>query len=411
MAVLHIKRARPLLGPVRSLPALRPEKLPYAINRYRREAERHYGVLDKHLDGREFIVGQEYSIVDMSAWGWVDRAKFVFFGSEDPLAPLTNVARWFKAINARPAVARARAVGSDHAFKKENDEETRRALFPRTTQWKRRRRARAAQIAGKCVLITGGSSGIGLATAQALGARGARLLLTARRLGPLETEVAPLRTSGVDAHLVAADVTTDLGRTAMLNAARQVFGRLNLLVNNAGGVRAGRLRNTKEAEIRAMIDVDLLAPILLTRVALPELRSSGQGLIVNVTGGSAFFGMPFYTTYSATKAGLARLGEAMRRELNGEGVHVMTVYPAATDTPMLATNNAGPDLGFDIEPASAIVDAIVAGIEADALEVVRGGAARTAMAKLNQEDPGAIDQRFLAIKARLEDAVRNHTAR
>ena len=266
------------------------------------------------------------------------------------------------------------------------------------------------QIAGKCVLVTGGSSGIGLATAQALGARGARLLLAARRPGPLEAAVSQLRGQGVHAHAVSADVATEAGRTSMLDAARRSFGHLDVLINNAGGVRAGRLENTTEAEIRAMIDVDLLGPIMLTRAALPDLRRSGGGMVLNVTGGSAFFGMPFYATYSATKAGLARFGEAMRRELNGEGVHVMTVYPAATDTPMLATNHAGADLGFDTEPASAIADAIVAGIEADALEVVRGGDARTAMARLNQEDPGTIDRRFLAIKARLEDAVRDHAA-
>ena len=107
-----------------------PEKLPYAINRYRREAERHYTVLDKRLERRDFIVGNEYSIVDMSAWGWADRARFVLPGSDDPLAPFPNVRRWFHTIDARPAVARARAVGTDHPFKKEVDEETRRALFP-----------------------------------------------------------------------------------------------------------------------------------------------------------------------------------------------------------------------------------------------------------------------------------------
>ena len=107
-----------------------PEKLPYAINRYRREAERHYAVLDAHLDGRSFIVGDAYSIADMSAWGWVDRAQFVFPGSDDPLAGFANIKRWFQAIDARPAVARARAIGAGHAFKKEMDEETRRALFP-----------------------------------------------------------------------------------------------------------------------------------------------------------------------------------------------------------------------------------------------------------------------------------------
>ncbi len=107
-----------------------PEKLPYAVNRYRREAERHYQVLDDHLAGRTFIVVDEYTIADISAWGWVDRAKFVFHGAEEPLAAYPNVHRWFQVIDARPAVARARLVGTDHAFKKEQDEEARRHLFP-----------------------------------------------------------------------------------------------------------------------------------------------------------------------------------------------------------------------------------------------------------------------------------------
>jgi GSH-dependent disulfide-bond oxidoreductase len=107
-----------------------PEGLDYARTRYRREAERHYQVLEDHLAGRAFIVGEGYTIADMSAWGWIDRAARVMKGAADPLAAFPNIARWFKAIDARPAVARARAVGRDHAFKKEVDEETRRALFP-----------------------------------------------------------------------------------------------------------------------------------------------------------------------------------------------------------------------------------------------------------------------------------------
>ena len=107
-----------------------PEKLPYAINRYRREAERHYTVLDQHLADREFIVGKEYTIADISGWGWIDRANFVLPGSDDPLAPYPNIRRWFYAIDARPAVARARRIGSPHSFKREVDEETLRALYP-----------------------------------------------------------------------------------------------------------------------------------------------------------------------------------------------------------------------------------------------------------------------------------------
>jgi GST-like protein len=107
-----------------------PEKLIYAINRYRREVERHYEVLDKHLDGREFILGQEFSIADISGWGWLERAPRVLPGDSHPLAAFPNIERWFKTIDSRPAAARARAVGKDHTFKKEVDEDTKRALFP-----------------------------------------------------------------------------------------------------------------------------------------------------------------------------------------------------------------------------------------------------------------------------------------
>ena len=107
-----------------------PEKLPYAINRYRREIERHYRVLDDHLEGRDYIVGDSYSIADMSAWGWLDRAFRVLDEKNDPLAPFANLKRWFQQIDARPAAVRARAVGKDHPFKHEFDEESRRALFP-----------------------------------------------------------------------------------------------------------------------------------------------------------------------------------------------------------------------------------------------------------------------------------------
>lgn len=107
-----------------------PEKLPYAINRYRREVERHYEVLDRHLAGRDFIVGGAYSIVDMAAWGWLDRAPRVLPGDADPLAGFPYLSRWFRGIDSRPAAARARKVGEIHAFKKDIDEESRRALYP-----------------------------------------------------------------------------------------------------------------------------------------------------------------------------------------------------------------------------------------------------------------------------------------
>ena len=107
-----------------------PEGSDYARNRYRREAERHYQVVEDHLAGRTFIVGNTYTIADMSLWGWIDRASRVLKGEVDPFAAYPNIKKWFGAIDARPAVARARAVGTDHHFKQERDEEALRALFP-----------------------------------------------------------------------------------------------------------------------------------------------------------------------------------------------------------------------------------------------------------------------------------------
>jgi GST-like protein len=105
-----------------------PEQIPYAQNRYLREAERHYRVLDEQLAGRAFIVGDEFTVVDIAAWGWIDRANFVLGdGRRDEFA---NIARWFAGIDARPAVARARAIGKDIVFKREMDEAARRSLFP-----------------------------------------------------------------------------------------------------------------------------------------------------------------------------------------------------------------------------------------------------------------------------------------
>ena len=107
-----------------------PEGLDYAVNRYRREAERHYQVLNDHLAGRAFIVGNNYTIADMSAWGWLDRASRVMKGKDDPLEAFPNLKRLFQTIDSRPAVARARAVGQGHDFKKVSDEASKRALYP-----------------------------------------------------------------------------------------------------------------------------------------------------------------------------------------------------------------------------------------------------------------------------------------
>jgi short-subunit dehydrogenase len=263
-------------------------------------------------------------------------------------------------------------------------------------------------IAGKRILITGGSSGIGLALARALATKGARLLLSGRRAEPLTRAVTELRAVGGEVYAVEADVATKVGRDRMIQALQSHFGGLDILVNNAGVVRAGRLEAISEEEIRDMIEVDLIAPMLLVRNTLPFLRQSGDSLIVNIAATGALIGRPFYAPYVAAKAGLVRFGEAMRRELKGEGVHILSVIPGPTDTPMISTVKTEVNVGFDAEPASDVAAAIVDGIEKRLIEVMRGGEAGRSMVELNQQDPGAMDEKFLALKPALEIAVRDH---
>ena len=136
-----------------------------------------------------------------------------------------------------------------------------------------------------------------------------------------------MQTGSAEIHGVASDIATAEGCAATLEQALAALGGLDVLVNNAGAVRVGRRENTDEAELQAMIDVT--APILLTRAAPPVLHNSSDAMMVNVSSGIALVGAPFYETYATVTAGLAYFGEAPRRELKREGIHVLTVSSPA----------------------------------------------------------------------------------
>ncbi len=104
------------------------EKLPYAINRYNREVKRHYEVLDQHLNNQDYLAGDEYTIADMAAWGWIDRAPGVL--GDGALEDYPNLKHWFERVDSRPAVSRARQVGKDLTLKTEMDEDALHAMFP-----------------------------------------------------------------------------------------------------------------------------------------------------------------------------------------------------------------------------------------------------------------------------------------
>jgi GST-like protein len=109
-----------------------PEQVPYALNRYMYEAERHYGILDQRLDQRQYIVGETYTIVDMAVWGWARMATFIM--GEDAWSNYPNLKRLFDEISARPAAARVATLKDKFEFKAVFDEEARRFMFPQNAR-------------------------------------------------------------------------------------------------------------------------------------------------------------------------------------------------------------------------------------------------------------------------------------
>jgi uncharacterized oxidoreductase len=258
------------------------------------------------------------------------------------------------------------------------------------------------------VIVTGAGSGIGRETAIALGYEGALLTLVGRRRAELEETAHSVEAHGGRALVFPADVADYATHPQILEAARARFGQVSGLMNNAGNVSAGRLESTSVQDVLAMIDVNLLAPILLTRAALQDLKCASRAFIVNVSSGMALLTPPFYSVYAAAKSGVAAFGDSLRRELLDRNIRVLNVFPGATDTPMMRTNRAGADLGFVRESPTEVGAAIVDALKEGKRELIRGGEARLALIAANRNHPEAIDERFHRLEAALEAAVSEH---
>jgi len=259
-------------------------------------------------------------------------------------------------------------------------------------------------------IITGAGQGIGQALALEFGRRGGHLLLVGRQSATLEETARLVAAEGGTTEILVEDLTQP-GAVERISQAVASWSELDLLVNNAGNVRAGRLELTIDADVHAMIDLNLTAPIMLTKALLPTLRQSGQergSILLNVASGIALVGMPFYSVYAATKSGLAQFGESLRRELIGTGVHVATVYPGATDTAMMTSQNAGADLGWERRSLDEVIADLIAALEAGEHEINTAPEGRRAMQQLNITDPMAVDAAIAPGLEALELAVRDH---
>jgi NAD(P)-dependent dehydrogenase (short-subunit alcohol dehydrogenase family) len=187
---------------------------------------------------------------------------------------------------------------------------------------------------GKVILVTGASSGIGLATARALAREGARVVIASRSLDALEAEAERLGRGGGTVLPVAMDVTSDASVAAAMEAIVRRFGRIDAIVNNAGN--AGRLTSWAAAEpaaTRNMFDVHVFGMERVTRAALPYMLEQGGGTVVNIASTLAWVPMPMAAAYSAAKAAVLSFSESLRAELAGRGDEVMLFAPPHTRTP------------------------------------------------------------------------------
>jgi len=183
----------------------------------------------------------------------------------------------------------------------------------------------------KTVIITGGSEGVGAATARLFAEAGANLMLVARNKKNLEAVAEELRDKA-KVEIFAMDVSDVDACVDVFKKAKFEFGSVDILVNNAGFHARANVEDVEPTELARMVDVNLRAPILLSRLALPYLRESGEGAIINVGSLAGRVVYPGAATYAATKAGLRSFSLGLAEELRGAGIKIGLVSPGPIST-------------------------------------------------------------------------------
>jgi short-subunit dehydrogenase len=187
-------------------------------------------------------------------------------------------------------------------------------------------------IAGLRILITGASQGIGRALAVEAAKRGALVLAAARSDGLLAELAAQVRAAGGRIETVKADVTCAIDRQRMAEAARQHFGGLDVLVNNAGVGATGHFAEVAPERLRQIMEVNFFGTTETTRVCLPLLREGTTPAILNISSIAGKRGIPARSEYSASKFAVQGFSEALRAELVRDGIDVLVVNPGLTRT-------------------------------------------------------------------------------
>jgi len=193
-------------------------------------------------------------------------------------------------------------------------------------------------LAERAALVTGGSSGIGLAIARALGEDGYGVTVAARRPDKLDAAAEELQSAGIDVHSVPANMVDEDAVVETVRSHGERFGRLDVLVNNAGLGIGQPMHEIVTKHLDMQLGVNLRALIIATREGLPMLREAGaehgKALIVNTASIAGKSGQPWLSVYSATKAAVIGFSQATQKEVAGDGIQVTALCPGFVDTPM-----------------------------------------------------------------------------
>lgn len=181
----------------------------------------------------------------------------------------------------------------------------------------------------KVVVITGGSSGIGKALAEVFGKNGSRILITGRNAADLSAAVEELRTKGIDIHGFTADVSREADNRAMASEATKLFGRIDILINNAGVTMRALFEEVDMEVIRSVMDINFFGVLYATKYCLPEIIRN-KGSVIGISSIAGYRGLPARTGYSASKFALNGFLEVLRTEMLKRDVHVMTACPGFT---------------------------------------------------------------------------------
>uniref|UniRef100_A0A832H194 Glucose 1-dehydrogenase n=1 Tax=Oscillatoriales cyanobacterium SpSt-402 TaxID=2282168 RepID=A0A832H194_9CYAN len=199
----------------------------------------------------------------------------------------------------------------------------------------------SGRMDGKVVIVTGGSSGIGRATAIAFAREGAKVVIAARRVNEGEATVKQIVEAGGESIFVQTDVTQAKEVQALVDRTLEQYGRLDAAFNNAGSGKGIRLIDLTEEEWEQEIAVNLKSVWLCLKYQIPAMLKSGKGAIVNMGSQGAILGVPNYTAYGAAKGGAVALTRAAAAEYAAEGIRINAISPGAVETELWANAPAG----------------------------------------------------------------------